>query len=907
MTWRRFFRRASWDRDRAEELGSYLAIETDENIARGMSADAARRAAHLKLGNTVRIREEIYRMNTISPLDTFGRDLRLALRGLRRRPGFTLAIVLTLALGIGANTAIFGVVDGVLIKPLPYPDAGELVSIKHVAPGLNLSELRMSPTQYFTYRDEGRVFQHIGLYGDGGRTITGVGEPEQARALFVTHDVLQALRVKPLLGRLFAEADISPGGLSTGRPGGAPYASVILLTHAYWQRRFGGDRSVIGRRLLADSAPVEVIGVMPERFRFLDMEPAPEVISLLTFDRSGMRIGGFGYWSLARLKPGVTVADANADIARMLPIWLNTWPTPPNTAGRQEYEKWNITPVLQPLKDEVVGGVGDMLWIVMATIGMVLLIACANVANLMLVRSEGRRQEFAVRTALGARRGDIVREVLVESLVLSLIGGALGVALAYAGLTLVVATAPTTLPRVEDISLDPRVVAFAIVVSLLSSLLFGALPALKHAAQHGAPLGGSARGASVSRERQRTRNALVVVQVALALVLLVASGLMIRTFLALLNVQPGFVPGADVQTARVWVPPQQVPDAERVTRLQHEILDKVAALPGVKAAAFASAVPMEGPLRVSLTAVFVEGKDYAAGTTPPVRRMKTVSPGYFAAIGTRMIAGRDITWSDIYNRASVAIVSENLARELWGSPAAALGQRVRDSPPASTDPWREIVGVVENVHEDTLYQAAPTFVYWPVMMGNFNGNRLFATRAVNLVIRSDEAGRESLLNGVRNAVWSVNSNMPVFLVRTMKDLYDQSMARTSFALIMLAIAAAMALALGVIGIYGVIAFVVAQRSREIGIRLALGAAPTALMRMFVGQGLVLTAVGAGVGLVTAIALTQWMSSLLFGVGRLDPATYAAVLGVLATAAAIASYVPARRAAAVDPVETLTAE
>ena len=327
MSWRQFFRRASWDRDRAAELRSYLEIEIDENIARGMSREQARRAAHLKLGNTVRIREEIYRMNTISPLETFGRDLRLALRGMRRRPGFTVAVVLTLALGIGANTAIFGVVDGVLIKPLSYPNAGELVSIKQVAPGLNVSELRLSATQYFTYRDEGRVFQQIGLYGDGGRTITGVGDPEQARALFLTYDVLQALAVKPQLGRIFTEADSTPGP--------APYAPVIVLTHAYWQRRFGGDRSVIGRRLLADSAPVEVIGVMPEGFRFLDMEPAAEVISLITLDRTRLRIGGFGYSSLARLKPGMTVADANADIARMLPIWLNAWPTPPNTAGRQ--------------------------------------------------------------------------------------------------------------------------------------------------------------------------------------------------------------------------------------------------------------------------------------------------------------------------------------------------------------------------------------------------------------------------------------------------------------------------------------------------------------------------------------------------------------------------------------------
>ena len=899
MSWHRFFRRASSDRDRAEELRSYLEIETDENIARGMPADAARRAAHLKLGNTVRIREEIYRMNTIGPLETFGRDLRLALRGMRRRPGFTLAVVLTLALGIGANTAIFGVVDGVLIKPLPYPNAGELVSIKHLAPGLNVDELRMSPAQYFTYRDETRVFQQIGLYGDGGTTITGNGEPEQARLLGLTSDVLPALGVRPQLGRLFTEADAKPG---KGR-----FPPVVILTDAYWKRRFGGDPAVIGRRLIADSDPVEVIGVMPEGFRFLDMEPAAEVIALFSVDRSRMAIGNFNFSSLARLKPGKTVADANADIARMLPIWLNAWPTAPNTPGRHEYQKWKIAPAVLPLKDDVVGGVADMLWILMATIGMVLLIACANVANLMLVRSESRRQEFAVRTALGARRGDIVREVLVESLALSLIGGALGVALAYGGLAVVVATAPTSLPRVEDISLDPRAVAFALVVSLISSMLFGALPALRQAAQHGAPIAGGARGASTSRERQRTRNALVVMQVALALVLLVGSGLMIRTSLALMRVQPGFTPGDAVQTARVWVPPPQVQDPERVTRLQHEILDKIAALPGVTAAAFASAVPMEGPLRVWTQPVWVDGQRDTSVTTPPLRRIKTVSPGYFSAIGTRLIAGRDITWRDIYGRAKVVLVSENFARELWGSPAAALGQRVRDSAPASDDGWREIVGVVQDVHEDALYQAAPAFVYWPTMMENFGGNKVFTMRAVNLVIRSEGVGRESLLNGVRNAVSSVNSSMPVFLVRTTKDLYDDSMARTSFALVMLGIAAAMALALGAVGIYGVIAYVVAQRSREIGIRVALGAAPTQLKRMFVRQGLALTAVGAGVGLVTAIALTQWMSSLLFGVGRLDPATYTVVLGVLMMAAAMASYVPARRAAAVDPVETLTAE
>src|SRR5688572_1500171 len=898
MSWRQFFRRAYWDRDRAAELRSYLEIETDENMARGMSPEAARRAAHIKLGNTVRIREEIYRMNTISPLDTLGRDLRLAFRGMRRRPGFTLAVVLTLALGIGANAAIFGVVDGVLIKPLQYPDADELVSIEQVAPGLSVDQLRLSPSQYLTFREENRVFEHIGLYADGGRTITGVGEPEQARSLLVTHDVLQALRVQPQLGRLFSGEDATAAERLAMGP-------AIILTHAYWQRRFGGDPSVIGRRLIADASPVEVIGIMPDGFRFLDMEPAAEAISLITFDRNSLTLDGFNFRSLARLKPGVTVADANADIARMLPIWLNAWPASPNVAGRQVFENWRIAPAVQPLKDEVIGGVGDLLWILMATIGIVLLIACANVANLMLVRSESRRQEFALRAALGAGRGHIAREVLVESLVLSLVGGALGVAFAYAGLSVIVATAPTTLPRVEDISLDPRVMAFAVIVSLFSSILFGVLPTLKHVVQHGRPLGGAARGASASRERQRTRNSLVVVQVALALVLLVGSGLMIRTFQALLNVTPGFAATADVQTARIWVPPPQVPDPERVMRIQHEILDKLAALPGVTAAAFASAVPMEGPIRVWTQTIDANGKNGAAGTMPPMRRMKVVSPGYFTAIGTRMIAGRDITWNDIYGRARVAIVSENFAREVWGSPAAALGQRIRESPQAPT--WRDIIGIVEDVHEDAVHQPAPAMAYWPVMMDNFNGAPLFVMRPVNLVIRSGQAGHDSLVRGIRSAVSSVDPTMPVFLVRTMKDLYEASLARTSFALVMLGIAAVMALVLGVIGIYGVIAYVVAQRSREIGIRLALGAVPAGLMQMFVRQGLALTAVGAAVGLVTSNAFSRWMSSLLFRVEPLDPPTYAAVLGVLGMAAALASYVPARRAAAVDPVETLTAE
>jgi len=416
MGWRRFLRRARWDRERAEELKSYLQIETDENIARGMSADEARQAAQRKLGNTLRIREDIYQMNTIGFLDSLGRDLRYALRGMRRRPTFTLAAVLTLALGIGANTAIFAVVHGVLIKSLSYPNAEELVSLRHTAAGLpSGGDMNVSPTMYFTYRDESRMFQNIGLWTTGGQSLTGRGEPEQVRTLWVTYGTLQALGVQPLMGRWFSEADDTPG---TSGP------DPVILTYGYWQRRFGGDQSPIGRKLTIDSRPSEVVGVMPSEFRFVDFDP--EVILTLRLNRGQLVLGNFGIRGLARLKPGVSLDEANADVARMLHIWLNAWPAATGGPGRQMLESWRIGPALRPLKTEVVGSVADMLWVLMGTIGIVLLIACANIANLMLVRSDGRRQEFALRAALGAGRGRLAKELLVESLVLGAMGGVLG-------------------------------------------------------------------------------------------------------------------------------------------------------------------------------------------------------------------------------------------------------------------------------------------------------------------------------------------------------------------------------------------------------------------------------------------------------------------------------------------------
>ncbi len=840
-------------------------------------------------------------MSTLGLANSVGRDLRHSFRGLLRRPTFTLAAVLTLALGIGANTAVFSVVNAVLLKPLSYPQSHELVSLQHVTPGLNSGTLGLYADLYFTYRDENRTFEHLGVFGDGGATVTGVGDPEQARSRFVSDGVLQALGVQPMLGRWFSEADHAP---QAGGPV-AQNGSTVILTYAYWQRKFGGDPGVIGRSMSINSLPAEIVGVMPAGFRFLNMAPEAELIIPMQFDRSRFVLAGGNFQGIGRLKPGVTLADAQADAARMLPIWLDAWPAGPGGPQRDAVANWRVAPAFLPLKDTIVGNIASTLWVLMGTIGAVFVIACANVANLMLVRADARRQEFAVRSALGAGRGRIAKELLVESTVLGVLGGGAGLVLAYVGLRALVALGPTSLPRLQEISVDPSVLAFVIVASLVSSVLLGSIPAFKHAAQAAAPLS-AARGATASRERHRARNALVVAQVALALVLIVCSGLMFRTLSALRDVDPGVSRPEAVQMARINITQAISADPERQTQIQREILDRIAAIPGVEAASFGLGAPMEGG-RTPPGPLYVEGERYDAGETAPTRRFQFVAPGYFATVGTRMVAGREITWPDIEAGGKVAVISEGLARELWGEPAAALGKRVRESRPDAPGIWRDVIGVVQDVHEDGVHLDAPRLVYWPVLRESFGGQPKAGMPSIAYVVRSERAGTASFVAEINQAVWAVNADLPVFLVRTVQDLYGVFLAQTSFTLVMLAIAAAMALGLGVVGIYGVMAYVVSQRTREIGIRLALGAQPTALKRMFVADALVRVAIGVVVGLVAAFALTRLMSSLLYGIGPLDAPTYLAALGVLLAAAAFASYVPARRAASIDPVETLKTE
>jgi predicted permease len=674
-----------------------------------------------------------------------------------------------------------------------------------------------------------------------------------------------------------------------------------MLSYGYWQRHFGGDRSVIGRTLTVDSLPHQIVGVMPQGFRVVKTES--DLILPLAFDRGRVILAGFGFNGIGRLKPGVTIAQANADLARLLPVWMDTWSNGSNTKGRW-YENWRIRPTIRPLKQQVVGNIGDVLWIVMGTIALVMFIACANVTNLLLVRAEARQQELALRAALGAGVARIIRGLLAESVMLGMMGGALGVVVAYAGLRLLVAIGPANLPRLNEISMDARTFAFTLILSVLAGLFLGLIPAFKYAGPRiSAALQSAGRTVSVSRERHRARNVLVVAQVAIALVLLVSAGLMIRTAQALRTVEPGFTGAEHLQTVRISIPSTLIPEPRLVTRTQNNLTDKLMTIPGVTSVGFASHAPMEtGP--PNWDNVFPEGKVYA-GNVAPLRRFENVSPGFLSTTGARLIAGREFTWTDVYDLRPMVMVSESLAREFWGSPGAAVGKRLRWS-----KPWQEVIGVVQDVRQNGIQEKAPDIVYWPAMMPDpfaHNNAGLMVARAVTFVIRSERAGTEGFLNQVRQAVWSVNASLPLASVRTMQEIYEESLAATSFTLVMLGIAGAMAMMLGLIGIYGVISYTVSQRKREIGIRVALGAEPGALRWLFVRHGLALAGIGTLTGLVVAAGLTRLMKSVLFGISPMDPLTYAAVPLVLVAATALASYLPARRAAAVDPVETLRAE
>jgi predicted permease len=899
MQWlRRIFSRHRRYDDIAVSIQEHLDERTDELMEDGMSREDAAQKARREFGSVTQIAERSREAWQWPTLESIWADVRFALLRLRKSPGFSAAVILTLAIGIGANTTVFSVLNSVLLKPLPYPKSEQLVGVWLEAPGAaglaNFSEgLRLSPSMYFTFAEQNRTFQSLGVWVTGTANLTGIAEPEQVHTALITDGVLQTLDVPPAAGRLLTRADQNPRG-----------AKAVMLSYGYWQRRFGGERSAIGRSITIDGQPREIVGVMPRGFRVVSADF--DVLVPLAFDRNKQILAGFGFQGVGRLKPGVTIAQADADIARMVPIWMDSWSNGPGT-NPHWYEHWRIAPAIRPLKQEVIGNIGEMLWVVMGTLAVVMLITCANVANLELVRAEARQQELAVRVALGAGRGRIARDLLTESVSLGIFGGIGGVGIAYAGLRLLLAIDPANLPRVNEIALDGQALLFTFALSLLSGVLFGMIPVLRYAGSWTpAALQSAGRTASFSRERNHVRNLLVVAQVAMALVLLMSAALMIRTFQKLRTIDPGFGDAAHLETMRISIPDSLIASPQMVTRLQNDIADKLAAIPGVASVGFASAMPMEG-IEPGWDSVSAEGKSYP-GENAPLRLFNHVSPGFFRTAKTRIVAGREFTWPEIYNRQPVVIVSENLARELWGNPAAAVGKRIRRW---TSRPWTEVIGVVQDTYENGVQEKAPPIVYWPVMaVGYWGPDGVDATRSATFIVRSDRAGTESFLNELRQAVWSLNSNVPVASMRTMQDIYGQSMARTSFTLVMLGIAGAMALILGFVGIYGVISYAVSQRTREIGIRLALGAERAKISRMVIGQGLRLALAGVAAGAVATLVLGRSFSSfsqLLYGVRVTNPAILATVSSAVVIVAVVACYLPARRAASVEPMKALRSE
>jgi putative ABC transport system permease protein len=824
-------------------------------------------------------------MSIAGLFDSVGRDLRHTLRGLQRQTAFTLTAVLTLALGIGATTAIFSVVNGVVIKPLPYPDSEAIVTVLPSAVNGGVrNDFSFTAQMLEIFAASGQAFEELGMYRSGQSAITGLGDAEQANTLLVTAGTLPALNVQPALGRWFSRDDDQPAA-----------AETVILSDAYWQRRFGGDRSVIGRTITVDGRPREIIGVMPARFTLRELP-----MDLILPERINMAQppANFCCAGVARLKPGITVAEANADVDRMLPVYIERYMRP-NFAGADALQ---LRAAVRPLKDDVVGNVGQRLWVLLGSISILLLIACANVANLLLVRAETRAPELALRASLGAGPGRLASGLMVESLTLSMIGGALGVGLAYGGLQLLLAFPPANLPRLNEIAIDLPVLGFAFCVATVAGLLFGLAPFLRVARWRLSNLG--SRWASAGKAQYRSQNALVVAQVALALVLLVSSGLMIRTFQNLRNVDPGFDAPLTVQTVRLSMQGSGSTGIIGLAGMAEQILERLAAIPGVTSAAYAGSLPMEGAANFIVAA---EGATYESEELPPSRRIMWISPGLLETLGTPLLTGRDFDWREVREQRNVVLVSAGFARESWSSVESAVGKRIDVGNDGS---WQEVVGVVADVYHDGVDRAAPPTVYWPAReQALMTGLGTYLPASITFALRSERAGTESLLADLRRAVTAVTPDLPIARVGTLAQAYRDhpSMARSSFSLALLGIAGATALLLSIVGIYGVLAYAVMQRRREVGIRVALGAAPRTVKRMFVYRGMMLAGIGIALGAVAAALSARLMSSLLFGVTPVDAVTFVVAAAFLALAALLASYIPARRATTVDPMQTLRAE
>ncbi|HSG40519.1 MAG TPA: ABC transporter permease [Thermoanaerobaculia bacterium] len=810
--------------------------------------------------------------------------IRSLARELRRSPAFLLISVLTLAVGIGATTAIFTVVHSVLIRPLPFPEPERLAGVWHNAPGLDMEKFEHSDGSYLLYRKHNRVLEDLGMYLDGSVTLTGGDQPERVGAARVTASLLSVLRVPPALGRPIQEADQKPGA-----------EKVAVLSEELWRRRFGGDPQAVGKTLRIDDVETRIVGVMPADFRFPSDET--DLWTPIAIDPAQVQPGNFNYRAVGRLRPGVSLERASRELAPL--VWRI--PEEYGDAGinRGMIESSKLSLFASSLRDDTVGEVERALWLLLGSVGCILLIACANVANLFLVRAEGRQREVAVRTALGATRGDVTRLFLSESFALALLGGILGLALAAAGARLLVSLRPPGIPRLEEIGVDLNVLAFTLLLSLLAGLACGGFAALRYGSPRlAAVLKEGGRGGTAGRERHLARNVLVVVQVALALVLLVGSALTVQSFWRLRNVDPGFDP-ENVLTLRLDLPEAKYPDAASTGRFVLQLLEKVRGVAGVESAGAGSPLPLSGG--DSRSGYSFEDFPRPEDEVPPLLGNRFVSPGYFQALKIPVIEGRVFDRLDPERQPAEVVVSQALAQRFWPR-GSALGKRLVSGRPEENR-WYTIVGVVGSVQHVGLDKEPDPAVYFSFIRPSLSDGEPYAPRSFSLAVRG-RVDPASLLAPVRDAIWELDPNLPLADVRSLEEVVERSMARTSFTMLLLAIAAVVALLLGAVGIYGVISYVVSQRTREIGVRMALGARRRDISRMVLREGLAITLLGIAVGVAGALAVTRLMLALLFGVSPTDPATFAAVPVLLAGVALLASWLPARRAAAVEPLQAI---
>jgi putative ABC transport system permease protein len=822
-----------------------------------------------------------------------GTELRHAARRLTRSPAFTLAALATLALAIGANASIFAVLQGVVLNPLPYPYSDRLVEVDHGSVRLNLpAGLGLTAGIYHQYTERARSFDAIAMYRNTGLTLTGGGEPERLGVTRTTTTLMSVQGVAPALGRWFTADE--------GRPAGDDAPANAVISDGLWQRRYQRDPHVIGQVARLGGVPTTIVGVMPPGFAFPDSR-----IDVWVAERVS-RETGFGLWGyrgVARLRAGATPDGARAELAGLIADMPAAFPGDALARGNLDI---GILTSTKTLKQAIVGEVASSLWILSAAVGLVLIVGCANVANLFLVRNESRQRDVAVRRALGASAGEIARYFVAESVWLSIGGGIAGLAIAWTAVRLLVRLGPSTLPRLNEVTVDLGVAAFTFGLSVVTAIVFGAIP-LARRSPVAAALHAGGRSQTASRAGHRVRQALMGAQVALALVLLVASGLMIRSFQNLRAIDPGFDP-ASALTFSIGLPDADYPSVAAAVAAHHAILERLTAIPGVVRASAASCLPLA--VGCFGNTAKARGREYPAGTLPPPALFNAVAGGYFEAMGTRILRGRGIDRSDVDRREPVVVVDQIFAdRHFRGEDA--LGREIAFNRPGELT-WLRIVGIAATTPTRALGEASPLpKIYMPMSIAGGPGIPERALRGPNVasmtyIVRS-AAGTDRLLPAVRQAIDGIDRNLAIAQPRTLQETLDRASAQMAFTMVLLAIAAAITLVLGIVGIYGVTSYIVTQRTAEIGVRLALGAAPAAVAAMIARQGGTAAAAGVGLGLAAALASGRAIRPLLYRVSPRDPVVMAAAAVALFAVALVSAWLPARRAARLNPLDALRAE